>query len=326
MAADIELRRASPADLPAILGLLHASMGWPDDDRSAAFFAWKHHASPFGPSPAWVAVAGERLVGLRTFLRWELVDGDRLTTAVRAVDTATHPQYQGQGIFSRLTRRALDELADEGVALVFNTPNGRSSPGYRKMGWRAAGRLPVRFRPRSPAVAPRVLRAGVPAERWSLATEAGEPAVEVLADHAAVDRLLSSVPTTAKLHTRRSPRYLSWRYGFAPLHYRAVLAGASIEQGMATFRLRRRASAVEAAVCEVLVPGDDRRVARSLLGKVLASSRADYAVLIGARAGRGLGLLPLPGRGPVLMWRPLARDAWPDPVGFELGLGDIELF
>ena len=46
----------------------------------------------------------------------------------RAVDTATDPEFQGRGIFTRLTLEALDALPAEGVELVFNTPNARASP------------------------------------------------------------------------------------------------------------------------------------------------------------------------------------------------------
>ena len=77
----------------------------------------------------WVALAGSRVVGFRAFLRWELVGPDgRVRYAARAVDTATDPDFQGRGIFTRLTLEALDALPADGVELVFNTPNARASP------------------------------------------------------------------------------------------------------------------------------------------------------------------------------------------------------
>lgn len=70
------------------------------------------------------------------FLRWKFdVPGEGTISAVRAVDTATHPDWQGSGIFTRLTLGALDELRDDGLDVVFNTPNDQSRPGYLKMGW-----------------------------------------------------------------------------------------------------------------------------------------------------------------------------------------------
>ncbi len=66
--------------------------------------------------------------------------------AVRAVDTATDPDYQGQGLFTALTMHGLDEVRADGVDFVFNTPNDQSRPGYLKMGWQTVGELPVAVR------------------------------------------------------------------------------------------------------------------------------------------------------------------------------------
>ena len=182
--ATLDVRRATDDDLAAVLDLLQASLGWVPDDAYARFFTWKHHESPFGRSPAWVAIdpaAGDRLVGFRTFSRWQFARGDATLAAVRAVDTATHPDYQGRGIVSLLTRQALDELRAEGVAFVFNTPNDRSRPGYFKMGWQLVERLPVTATPRSPLSLLRLARARTPADKWSAPTDAGVPVAEVLA-------------------------------------------------------------------------------------------------------------------------------------------------
>ena len=39
----------------------------------------------------------DRLIGLRAFMRWRLLAGTRVTSVPCAVDTATHPEYQGMG-------------------------------------------------------------------------------------------------------------------------------------------------------------------------------------------------------------------------------------
>jgi GNAT superfamily N-acetyltransferase len=327
------VRRATDADLPAVLELLQASLGWVPDDAYARFFAWKHHESPFGRSPAWVAadpVADGRIVGFRTFSRWQFDRGGDTVTAVRAVDTATHPDYQGQGIFSLLTRRALDELAAERVAFVFNTPNDRSRPGYLKMGWQLVERLPVAAAPRSPLSLVRLARARTPADKWSAPTEAGVSVADVLADAPAVEALLaaarpSEVGDDDRLRTRRTPAYLAWRYGFPPLHYRAVVAPGGVADGVVVFRLRRRGAALEAAVCEQIVPAGDDRTATRLVRRLLRESGADHAVQIG-RARPSTGLLPVPGQGPTLVWRDVTETTMPPADGWSLTLGDIELF
>src|SRR5207247_2560043 len=113
------------------------------------FFRWKHVDNPFGRSFMLVAEAEERILGLRAFMRWRFAAGGREVGAVRAVDTATHPDFQGRGIFSLLTRAALDSLPAD-VGFVFNTPNEKSGPGYLKMGWHEVGRIPIAIRVRNP--------------------------------------------------------------------------------------------------------------------------------------------------------------------------------
>ena len=327
--ATLDVRTATDGDLPAVLELLQASLGWVPDDAYARFFAWKHHESPFGRSPAWVAVdpgADGRVVGLRTFSRWQFERVGETVPAMRAVDTATHPDYQGRGIFSLLTRRALDELRAEGVAFVFNTPNDRSRPGYLKMGWRLVERLPVAATPRSPLSLVRLARARTPADKWSAPSDAGVPVADVLADADATAALLAAArPDDARLRTRRTPDYLAWRYGFPPLRYRAVVAPGGVAAGVVVFRLRRRGAALEAAVCEQIVPAGDDRTAPGLVRQVLRETGADHAVQIG-RARPSRGLLPVPGQGPTLVWRDVSDSVMPPADRWALGLGDIELF
>jgi hypothetical protein len=270
--------------------------------------------------------ADGRIVGFRTFSRWQFDRGGDTVDAVRAVDTATHPDYQGRGIFSTLTRRALEELAAGGVGFVFNTPNDRSRPGYLKMGWQLVERLPVAATPRSPLSLARLARARTPADKWSAPTDAGVPVADVLADTAAVQALLAAArPADDRLRTRRTPDYLAWRYGFPPLHYRAVVAPGGVGEGMVVFRLRRRGAALEAAVCEQIVPVGDDRTAPRLVRRLLRDSGADHAVQIG-RARPSTGLLPVPGQGPTLVWRDVTETTMPPADRWALALGDIELF
>jgi GNAT superfamily N-acetyltransferase len=322
---DVTVRRASAADRPSILALLEASLGWESDDRHADFFVWKHEQSPFGPSPAWVAVDREgQLLGFRTFLRWEFTRGSAVVRAARAVDTATRPDAQRRGIFSRLTTTAIEGLVRDEVAFVFNTPNRRSLPGYLRMGWQRVGRLPVRARWPSMRRWTRLVGARRPADKWSLLTGAGVPAGDAFADTDSVARLLAGLDYTEGLCTRVGVEYLRWRYGFPALRYRVVTAGPTVEDGAAVFRFRRRGTSVEAVICDLLVPGEDRRLGGELCRRVLVVAGADYALSLGRPRARGF--LPLPGQGPMLTWRALQDLPCPSLHEWDLSLGDVELF
>lgn len=323
---DLEIRAARPDDRAGVIALLAASMRQDDDPRFGSLFAWKHEQNAFGPSPAWVAVDGDRLVGYRALMRWRFDCGGRTVEAVRAVDTATHPRYQGRGIFTRLTLHGLDELRAARVGFVFNTPNGQSRPGYLKMGWRVVGRLPISVRPRSLLVAPRLAQARVPAKVWSEACVDGEPAANVLQQTDAVGNLLASQPPSPGVRTARTPEYLQWRYGSSPLGYRVIVAEGSPEAGIAIFRVRRRGAAREAVLDEVIVPGADPRLARAMRGRVGREVDADYVIRIGGPPVASDGYVRLPRQGPILTWRSICETRMPALDSWDVTLGDIELF
>ena len=321
---EYEVREATPADRDAVIGLCRASLGWSEDDPDEAFFAWKHDQNAFGPSPAWLAVSEGSVVGVRVFMRWRFRDpSGRTLTAVRAVDTATDPAWQGKGVFTRLTLGALPDLRDGGVDFVFNTPNDKSRPGYLKMGWNQVGRVPVATRGTGVASTARLAGARTAAERWSIEVTAGVPAVEAFADTDEVTRLLDAMPRPARIHTDRTPDYLLWRYSFGPLAYRVLPVGDRLADGAVVFRVRRRGAAVEGTVCDVLLPKGSR--AQPDWRRLATECGVDFLL----RAGYGSvpsGFVPLPLAGPILTWKPVRRSGVPSIRDLDLSLGDVELF
>ena len=307
-ARNLRVERLDPAEhLDAVITLATRSLGWAGDERDRAFFRWKHLENPFGTSPAWGAWDGDRLVAFRTLLRWELCVDDRALRLVRAVDTATDPEYQGRGLFRRLTTQAVDELTADGIDAVFNTPNDQSRPGYLKMGWVELGRPTLLVQPSSPVALARMVRARVPAEKWSEPCTYGEPASAVIGElhPAEIDRWA----------TPRTAEHLAWRYGFEPLQYRAM----EVRGGHAVFRVRQRGALREVAIVDWLSDQPDPpAVFRAV------RSCGDYAVAIGL--GPRHGFVPMPRQGPIVTWRTLANPVVPAFTDLGFVLGDIELF
>ncbi|WP_282205190.1 GNAT family N-acetyltransferase [Kitasatospora fiedleri] len=344
MGGGLTYRRLEPGDVPAVLELLTASLaGGPTGRRSAEFFDWKHRDGPFGASPGLVAVAADgRIAGVRLFLRWEWRGGDgRTVRAVRPVDTATHPDFRGRGIFRRLTTELLAEVSGE-AELVFNTPNGNSLPGYLRMGWRELGRVPVALRVARPvsfargarsALARRPGPAGPP--RCALPSAAGWLAApdarlaELLAERARADA------ADPRLHTVRTAGYLAWRYGAAPgLDYRVATVERGGELvGVAFGRPRRRGPLAEFTLSELIVRPGDRAAAGRLL-RAAADAGCDHAATHlspgteAAAAGLRAGCVRAPRTGMVLAAR---TPTGPLPAGrtladWRFSLGDLEVF
>lgn len=337
---DVAVRPLRTDDRTAVLNLLTDVMGGgPTGRRSDEFFAWKHERNPFGPSIAFVAEVDGRIVGLHTFMRWRFIRNGRRVEAVRAVDTATHPAYQGRGIFTQLTKAGLTEAAGQ-VDLVFNTPNEKSLPGYLKLGWSTVGELPVAIRvarafafarglgrvsDRAPSDgSPTVPRVDFP------------PAAAVLGDRGAVQGLLDAAhQPTDRVRTDRDARYLHWRYVEpSDLDYR-VLAHRDRDRlvGLAVGRPRWRGRLAEFTLSEVIVRRGDTATARRLLRAVARCGVDHVATHLGGwptaeRARRRTGYIAVPGQTMTLVARPIDPRGAPVPPIDEwaLSLGDLELF
>ena len=309
-----------------MLDLLGASLGWQPDDLHARLFAWKHHENAFGVSPAWVATVADRVVGFRTFMRWEFVVDGQPVKAVRAVDTATHPDHRGRGVFAGLTQHALDALRDDGVAFVFNTPNERSRPGYLTMGWRPVRRLPVLARPRSLLALGRIARARTAADKWSVPSTVGVPAAEAFADAGAVEALLgrsTTVPRSGLSHEQVG--------GVPRLAVRVRATGLPGAGGRRAGRWARRLPLAPARSggrgrgVRGARPGRRRQGDPATPRSGAQATGADYAVRLGDHLPRAR-FVPLLGRGPILVCRDLGLVTIPEPGRWHLGLGDVELF
>jgi GNAT superfamily N-acetyltransferase len=334
----LSLRAYRDDDEDAVLRLLDASLGGgPAGRRPPAFFRWKHLANPFGRSFMMVAEDDGGIVGLRAFMRWRFHAGDGELQAVRAVDTATHPEYQGRGIFSRLTLAALDELAGE-TDLVFNTPNEKSLPGYLKMGWRPVGEVPIRVRARHPLRVARRRRSirATPSGAGPPPRVDAPSAAEALRDAEGLSLLLRETETNGdQIATPRALEYMRWRYGDAPLlDYRvARIDGSSGTDGLAIFRVRRRGTLWETTIPEVLVPSGDSRTARGLFRAIARAADVDHMTCSfpsGTAAARAVRFTTVPApRGMTLVVRPLRENLLPDPGlldSWALSLGDLEVF
>lgn len=104
-------------------------------------FTNKHLKSPFGPSIFFTAKEQGELVGVRIFSRGKLSNGLEF---LQAVDTATHPEFQGRGVFKELILTSLNDPEVKGK-LLLNFPNEKSFPQYIKYGWKLYHKAHITF-------------------------------------------------------------------------------------------------------------------------------------------------------------------------------------
>ena len=274
-----------------VLQLLKETLGeTASTRRTPGFWRWKHFDNPFGRSIIEVACnAASEVIGVRAFMRWQLLMGDEQVEAVEAVDTATHASYRRLGIFSGLTRKAVDDARAHGIRLIFNTPNRYARPGYLKIGWQDVGMVkpfllvlrPARFATRL-AEASLGIGSGAPQEHVrddalapadSLVGMA-ESVAELIADSQQLDR------RTDVIRKNCSAKYLNWRYARHPnVVYSALRLGD--ESGLHCLGIVRTSSRLglrEALLAEVFLARPDVRLCRELLLRLRTNLDVDYVL------------------------------------------------
>lgn len=319
----MEIKASTAADLPEMISLLKESLGEGLVPKSEAYFVWKHINNPFGQSKILLAREDGKIVGLRAFMRWRWRSGNESVEAVRAVDTATDPAYQGRGIFKKLTMQAVEECKQEGVGLVFNSPNPISLQGYLKMGWHITGRMPIYVGPGSMApvkFSEKVL------ERTYTQYDTGKAFAKLPSNwQLPFNQLL--------LHTPISPVYLKWRYQDCPV----LKYGAIVEPGKFgfVFRLKKTNRFTELRVCELWTETDSAtKSAKKALRKLIRETRPAMvscapSPLYAQDQKRPLGLFGPFKKGPVTTLRPLALDKLNNFEQFyqwRPSIGSMELF
>jgi GNAT superfamily N-acetyltransferase len=306
--ADLEVRIPTDEDLDVIVDLVRLCLGEGRIPRTREYWAWKHLANPFGPSYLLIAEERGAIVALRAFMRWTWWSSGQPVPAVRAVDTVTHPDWRGRGVFTSLTLAMVERVQSEGVAFVFNTPNDHSRPGYLKMGWTLVGRIHPWIRPQ-------------PLGRWYGRNAGGDFAsVGQLLEAPGLDDLLSAMAADydPRLITRPERAYLRWRYAESPgLAYHAAWQLDEGPGAALVFHVLERPRWTELRLCEILASPtrESMAQARDLIGKTARQAGAHFVSAVTAprtperRVLRSSGFVPFPRRGPFLTVRPLQASA-----------------
>lgn len=312
---DVKIREMAPEDLPEVLGVLRRALGETALlKRTPELWRWKHVDNPFGKSLALVAEAERKIAGVRAMLRWDLktVSGETFQ-CLRPVDTATDPNFGRRGIFRALTEAAVGTATDQGIDLIFNTPNKASGPGYLKMGWREVGPIGVMVRPLL-----RLTRDGPddaapdPDDFFKSGTgEAGGPVTDRPA---------------RGLRTPRTAEYMQWRFASHPTaRYR------SIDQNGQTAILRpnHRSGRREVVISELF--GDRPSSAVRFAARISEASYLAGWFSRGTPEWKGAlggGMIPVPGVSALTLVAKPLRDLSVDVLSlseWDISLGDLEL-
>lgn len=310
------IREAKQEDIDSIIVLLQASLGESLLKKSAEIWNFKHVINPFGESTVLLAEEASTLIGVRAFMQWRWQLNNQIWTSYRAVDTATHPNHQGKGIFKKLTLQAIEEIKQKGDCFVFNTPNDQSRPGYLKMGWQKVGKVRV---------------AVVPTFFYGLqflfskkrnGNSINSQQLETLCENHNLSMVQKNI-----LFTPKSPQYLKWRYEENPMQDYFVVSTSAYYIVM---YVKKHRYFNELRVVETIGSFDVK--IHSSIKKVVLQYAIRKRCLFITTAERNLFSFRLYGGfGPVLTFRSVSSSERFNNIALNIDnwgycLGDLELF
>lgn len=319
----MEIIQAELSHVPEIVNLLKQELGDSGVVKSQQYFEWKHFKNPFGKSIILIAIESGEIIGFRSFMRWNFVNGFEILPSLRAVDTATKKQERGKGIFRKLTLAAIDLSIQQNGSIIFNTPNPISMKGYLSMGWMKVGKFPINVR----------LGSLFPIAFSTFSSE-------IIKQSYNIKSYINSLPDNWSLPTNNGnwitqvdKIYLNWRYAECPVvNYGAYIVDK--KYGL-IFRIKKLGPFSELRVCECWIESNAKQDLLSFKKNIKKiCSEFKPAIITYANCqkeikqilNRSIGFLPI---GPMVTIHSLALNDYNDFVEFnkwQPSMGTMELF
>ncbi|MYN43990.1 GNAT family N-acetyltransferase [Pseudoduganella sp. FT93W] len=115
------------------------------DRFTTEYLEWLYRANPDGRVVGFDAWDGETLAAHYVCLPAQARFEGQLIRVLLSLNTATHPDYQGQGLFSQLAHMCYDAATALGFDAVYGVANANSTPGFiRKLGFQLVRPLEAR--------------------------------------------------------------------------------------------------------------------------------------------------------------------------------------
>ncbi len=113
---------------------------------SASYLKWLYLENPAGTVVGYDAWEGDRLAAHYVCIPAEAIVHGSVRRVLLSLNTATHPDFQGKGLFTKLAALTYERGAREGFEAVYGVANANSTPGFvRKLGFALVSPLDARI-------------------------------------------------------------------------------------------------------------------------------------------------------------------------------------
>ena len=282
------IRPVEAGDAGAVARLFEATFGKP---VSEAWYRWKvlNAPWPIDAPPAWIAVAGDRVIGHYggTALRLRL--GSDQLRIVNSCDAMTAPDFRRQGVLTALAEAAARAWAEAGAAFVIGLMTAQWGSRREHLNHRDVFRLGWRWRPvRDEAFVPRragvtapLLRlgGGVAVKAWDLAYPerygAGVTVDNVERPGPEFDYLWDKLSGSYEASIVRDRAWVAYRFAKSPaVRYHVLLARHDREPvGYLSYRLIPTPRGYTGWIVDMFTAPEDDAARATLISAALARLR-----------------------------------------------------
>jgi len=113
---------------------------------SQEYLNWQYSCNPSGSVVGFDAYDGERLAAHYVCIPGCAEVGGEEVSVLLSLNTATHPDYQGRGLFTKLAEATYVRGGELGYDCVYGVANVNSTPGFvRKLDFQLVGQLDARL-------------------------------------------------------------------------------------------------------------------------------------------------------------------------------------
>lgn len=297
----------------------------PDEEQWRRRWKWMHRDNPAGKSRIWLAEHDNIIIGQCPFFFTQMKVGEEVATAAHSRDLMTDPNYRRQGISYTLQTVGQNEVAKEGISIMYSFPNKSNYLSKMKSGWYDVGLLQFRFKILNTKnllrkhVGNKLLLAictAVANLLLSIFFKTKEPPkingltisrVSFFDDR--IDDLWKRVSHDYEIITVRNKEYLNWRYTQVPgAKYEIYIAEKDGQVcGYIVLRAVKEGSLVKGYIFDLLILSNREDVAHCLLSKAIQYFKHQKADFIYCKMMVGKRLLNIFRRAGFLSFRPLGK-------------------
>jgi len=127
------LRKYRDGDEQAIVELLNIAFGrW----HNLEYWKWRYKKNPAGSPIIWLAEHDSKIIGHCAVIPIRMKVGNTYITGSFNRNAATHPEYQGKGVFSSIINRCYQDAAEKDIPLTYGFANINLGPTYKRYEWR----------------------------------------------------------------------------------------------------------------------------------------------------------------------------------------------